>query len=154
MPKPISFFIGSYLLACLATAPATDSLSWLTGRWKLSNSKGITFEEWHVANDSTLMGRSYRIPDGGDTVLQETIELAFRGGRWYYIPTAVGQNNDQPVSFPVIFLRGTEFIAENPDHDFPQRISYRLVNGMLLASIEGRVNGGFRKANFDFSAEK
>jgi len=32
-------------------------------------------------------------------------------------------------------------VFENPEHDFPQRILYRLDGGMLHARIEGVVDG-------------
>jgi hypothetical protein len=107
-------------------------------------------ENWEVINDSTLAGKSFFIKDNKDTIPQETIELTFRNGTWNYIPTAIGQNNNQPVAFRVIFQKGSEFIAENPAHDFPQRIAYRRIKNQLFASIEGRMNGKYGKQNFDF----
>lgn len=145
-------FTYIWLLAALA-APAekpADEFAWLTGTWEMAAGKSVIIEEWSVANDSTLSGKSYLLKEGKDTIPQETIELAHRSGQWYYIPTVQGQNNNQPVRFALIFQRGTEFISENPAHDFPQRISYRRVKDQLFASIEGRRNGQFRKQNFDF----
>jgi hypothetical protein len=42
-----------------------------------------------------------------------------------------------------------EVVFENPEHDFPQRIIYRLIaNGKLLGRIEGVVDGTERSADF------
>jgi hypothetical protein len=57
------------------------------------------------------------------------------------------------VKFKVIFLKATEFICENPAHDFPQRIAYRRIKQQLFASTEGKKNGRYNKQNFDFSLE-
>ncbi len=113
----------------------------------------MMLEQWHISDDSTLKGRSIFIKNISDSIPQETIELAFRNGEWHYIPTVISQNNARPVSFKVILLKGTEFISENPQHDFPQRIAYRRIKNQLYASIEGRKNGRYGKQNFDFQLE-
>jgi len=125
----------------------------MAGTWKINTGSGSIVEQWHIANDSTLSGKSSFVKNGTDTIPQETIELAFRNGDWYYIPTVKNQNNSQPVSFKVILLKGSEFISENPAHDFPQRIAYRRIKNQLFASIEGRRNGKYSKQNFDFITE-
>lgn len=139
--------------ASVINAQKTEQLKWMAGTWKINAGSGVIIEQWQITNDSTLSGKSYFVKNGTDTIPQETIELAFRGGEWHYIPTVKNQNNAQPVSFKVIFLKGTEFISENPAHDFPQRIAYRRIKNQLLASIEGKKNGKYGKQNFDFISE-
>jgi hypothetical protein len=132
-------------------AQKTVSMQWLAGAWKIDTGRGLIIEKWRVINDSTLLGKSMFVKSQGDSVLQESMELSSRKGQWTFTSTVQGQNNNQPVSFKVIFARGTEFISENPEHDFPQRIAYRRVRNNVFASIEGRKNGKFNKQNFDFS---
>jgi Domain of unknown function (DUF6265) len=139
--------------AFTADAQKSDQMKWMTGTWKMNAGSGVIAEHWQIANDSTLTGKSFFIKDGKDTIPQETIELAYRNGDWYYIPTVKNQNNAQPVSFKVTFIKGTEFISENPAHNFPQRIAYRRIKNQLFASIEGRRNGKYGKQNFDFLSE-
>jgi hypothetical protein len=147
-------FIILMLINCgLAYSQQPISMRWLTGIWKIDTGRGYIVEQWKVINDSTLQGRSLFVKAQGDSVLQESIALTLRKGQWTFTPTVQGQNNNQPVSFKVIFARDTEFIAENPEHDFPQRIAYRRVKNNLFASIEGRKNGKFNKQNFDFVVE-
>jgi hypothetical protein len=141
-------FFNSFLFA-----QPSAQLKWIEGVWKVNTSRGIIMEEWKIINDSSFAGRSVFIRNGTDTIPQETIELNFRNGDWYYIPTVKSQNNNQPVPFKLIFLRGTEFISENPGHDFPQRIAYRRIGKSLYASIEGKRNGKYSKQNFDFAME-
>jgi len=131
----------------------SEAFKWLTGTWKISTGNNLVIEQWKVANDSTLTGKAVFIRNGRDTIPQETIELAYRNGDWYYIPTVRDQNNNKPVKFKVIFLKAAEFICENPAHDFPQRIAYRRVKQQLFASTEGKENGRYSKQNFDFSLE-
>ena len=131
----------------------TDSFKWVVGSWKINTGNGTVCETWELSDDSTLRGKSFFIKQPKDTVPQETLQIAFRNGDWYYISTVVGQNNNQQVSFKIIFQRGTEFISENSSHDFPQRIAYRRVKQQLFASIEGKNKGKYNKQNFDFGSE-
>jgi hypothetical protein len=134
-------------------AQKTEPMKWVLGTWKINAGTNIIVEEWKMSNDSTLTGKSYFLRNGTDTIPQETIDITFRNEVWYYIPTVKNQNNAQPVPFKVIFLRGSEFICENPAHDFPQRIAYRRIKNQLFASIEGNRNGKYSKQNFDFITE-
>lgn len=145
-----------------AAAQKSEQMKWMVGIWKISTNNGTMVEQWQIINDSTLAGKSFFVKNtrlnggvgqGTDTIPQETIELTFRNGNWNYIPTVNNQNNNLPVAFKIIFLRGTEFISENTAHDFPQRIAYRRIKNQLFASIEGTRNGTYGKQNFDFVAE-
>ncbi len=141
------------LFACNQLNAQADGLKWIVGTWKINNSSTQIIEQWLQSNDSTFSGKSYLIKNNNDTIPQETIELAYRNGNWYYIPTVNNQNNGQPVFFKVIFVKGKEFICENPKHDFPQRIAYRRINNQLFASIEGKRNEKYSKQNFDFISD-
>lgn len=151
MQKKILYLVPFILYAAVLQAQNSGPFSWLEGNWRINTGKGILVESWKRINDSTLSGASFFIRGGKDTIPQETIELSLRNGNWNYIPVAKGQNNDQPVVFVVIFQKGTEFIAENKAHDFPQRIVYRRIKDGLYASIEGSKNGKYNKQNFDFT---
>jgi hypothetical protein len=103
-------------------------------------------------NDDLFKGKSVMVK-GKDSTLQESLEISKKDTTWYYTSTVTGQNNNQPVSFKIIFQRIGEFICENPAHDFPQRIAYRRIKNQLFASIEGKRNGKYGKQNFDFTGE-
>ncbi len=138
------------LIGSKSSGQKTDALKWMAGTWTINTGNGSIVEQWKISNDSTLTGKSVFIKNGKDTIPQESVELAYRNGDWYYIPTVVSQNNSEPVRFKLILVKGTEFISENPTHDFPQRIAYRRIKEQLFASIEGRKNGRYGKQNFDF----
>jgi hypothetical protein len=141
------------LISSNSFSQKSDQFQWLTGTWKIISANGSIVEQWKISNDSTLIGKSVFVRNGTDSIPQESVELAYRNGDWYYIPTVQGQNNNSPVKFKIILIKGTEFICENPIHDFPQRIAYRRINQQLFASIEGRKNGKYGKQNYDFSKD-
>lgn len=130
-------------------AQKSDQLKWMLGTWKLQMNNAAILEKWEIQNDSTLVGMSHFLK-GNDSILQEKMEMAFRSNSWHLISTVQNQNNARPITFKAILLKGMEIICENPDHDFPQRISYRRLKDQLLASIEGKKNNKFGKQNFDY----
>ncbi len=117
---------------------------WLIGSWHSKSKDVLNYESWDQANDSTLSGRSYSIRNG-DTVSLEFITLIQRNGRMAYVPTVPGQNQGLPVEFELTFISDNKMIFENPDHDFPQTISYEQASSdSLIAEIAGVVNGDLR----------
>jgi len=53
------------------------------------------------------------------------------------------------ATFPVKSLGEREVVFENPTHDFPQRVIYRLeAAGVLRARIEGTIDGKPRAEDF------
>ena len=73
-------------------------------------------------------------------------------GEVYYI----AKPSRQPeASFKLIKAGPQELIFENPQHDFPQRIIYRLAgDGSLVARIEGTRNGQPRAVDFPMKRVK
>ena len=129
---------------------STLPFSWVEGKWEVKNKNSTMMESWKRLNDSTLVGRSVMIKNGADTTLLETLQISYQHENWCYSSTVKGQNNNTAVIFKVAFLKGEEFIVENPEHDFPTRIAYRRVGNNLYASIEGRKGSKIDKRNFDY----
>ena len=93
-----------------------------------------------------MLGASKTVK-GGKTVAYEFIQIrVLDNGRLAYVAKPSGQTE---ATFPLVSLTTNEFAFENPEHDFPQRISYRLVKpGELLARIEGTRNGKARAIDY------
>lgn len=151
--KRLLIYLAFMLSVVQLQAQQADALKWIIGTWKIKTSQGYLVEQWKLLNDSTFSGQSFILKSGKDTIHQESIQLALLKGNWYYIPTVVGQNNSQAVTFKIQFVGKEEFICTNPDHDFPQRIAYRRIKDQLFASIEGFKKANYAKQNFDFSLE-
>ena len=120
----------------------------------METGRGVIYEEWNVTNDKKLTGRSYRI-NNADTIIMERIELFCEGNDIVYQPTVSDQNNQQPVSFKLISNADNRYVFENKNHDFPQRVIYKLVsNDAVHARIEGIRNGQERGSDFKYSRVK
>ncbi len=125
-----------------------SQLEWLTGSWANLTDDGNFYENWTKTNDSSYSAFSY-MTITGDTVFSETVELKLVENEVYYIVAASGQNEGGAVSFRLVSNVEGEFVFENKDHDFPQRIIYRHpAPDSIHARIEGTVNGKFSMQEF------
>lgn len=153
------------VVACTARSPDTgpgitgkldqiELARWVLGSWYYVSSDATNYEIWEIVNDSTFSGRSYSI-NNGDTVSSEFINLLQRKGELAYVPTVSGQNKGMPIQFTLTFISGDKMIFENPDHDFPQMITYQhLVPDSLVAEISGVIEGERRVIRFPMQRSK
>ena len=126
----------------------------ITGTWSMETKRGMVYEHWYDKDDSTLLGKSYKL-NGSDTVLLEEVQLIRKATGIFYIPVVQGQNDGQPVVFTLVNTDKETYIFDNPAHDFPQRIIYQLPkNEQMHAWIEGMDKGVYRKADFFYKKMK
>ncbi|MBK8635198.1 MAG: hypothetical protein IPN72_17185 [Saprospiraceae bacterium] len=140
-----------FLILCAWTIKESYEIKkaeWLIGTWENKTSRGSMYESWNKLNDSVLSGKSYIINEK-DTIVFETIQIVQEENRLFYIPTVKNQNNNLPVRFAGKNITENQLTFENPDHDFPQIISYtKLGLDSLVAVISGVKNGQERKQTF------
>ena len=127
------------------TPSIQQQFAWLEGIWLRTTSRGERFERW-VQDDSGLTGLAFRIQDG-DTLVGERLWLIADGQEIYYV--AHPKENPEPTSFRLTSHDSLSFTFENPEHDFPTKITY-LNNppDSMVATIEGP--DGNEKRTIDF----
>ncbi len=126
----------------------------LQGTWAMNGNRGMLYENWRLQNDSTLLGKSFKIAPAGDTLVLEEVTLAQRQQAIFYMPNVRGQNNGEAITFKLVSTTNDTYIFDNPAHDFPQRIIYELPkNDKLHAWIEGMDKGSYRKSDYYFKKE-
>ena len=97
-----------------------------------------------------MIGMSRTIA-GGKTVEFEYLRIEQRPDGIFYVahPKARCPGTD----FKLTRLSGEEAVFENPQHDFPKRITYRkTADGSLMASIDG--GEGTKAMSFSFQKMK
>lgn len=100
---------------------------------------GFRLETWKQKDDVTLSGKGLKVINT-DTSLLESIEIKIDQGESWYIPTVPDQNNATAIPFKLISSTVHQFVFENPQHDFPQRITYvfkPVMEGSTLISSRG-----------------
>lgn len=153
-----TLFLSLILTCCSETKKekkeTVSRFSWLNGSWAMREGEGAVTEQWKQVHDSLMEGSSDFIK--GDSVIPfETIRMFRRGSDFYYEAKAAGQNNEQPVEFKLTSYSDSGFVAENPRHDFPKRITYRLVNkDSIHATVDGGPQQPDKKSDFYYSRSK
>jgi len=123
--------------------------NWLLGEWEKTDSLGTLKEIWKTMDDSTFVGESYYIQNEKDTIHSERIELMQDKDHLIYTATVKGENNDEPIPFQMTKDADSLLVFENPKHDYPQKIQYKLLkNGSLVATVSGKKNGKASAENY------
>ena len=89
------------------------------GTWEYQGMPG--FEVWK-SNGKDLLGHSYRVKDGKDTVLIETMRVTLEGKMLVLYVTVLNQNNGKEIRFDESDKLKYKFVNER--HDFPKSIYY------------------------------
>lgn len=142
------------MLACalLVGAPAlaadsgVEQLDWLAGCWSRIDADPGSGEQWTTPGGGTMLGVS-RTVRGGRTIEYEFVVIrAGTDGTLVYHAHPSGQAS---AEFRLLRLAEREVVFENPAHDFPQRVGYRLEDdGALIAWIEGLSGGAVKRIPF------
>jgi Domain of unknown function (DUF6265) len=154
MDRRVTTLVGAGVLT-LATlaAPAAQAppegelhrIAWLAGCWTSGAGGRQVDEQWMKPLGGTMMGMS-RTVVGGKTVDSEVLLIRATGSDVAYVARPAGQPE---ASFKLVSATANEARFENPEHDFPQRIIYRLnPDGSLHARIEGTRDGKVRGVDF------
>ena len=111
-----------------------ESLKWLEGKWQRTNVKpGIkAHEEWHAGALNEFKGLGVTMKEN-DTMFLEKIKIVMKEGNIYYVADV--RENQAPVYFKFTSITPQGFICENPGHDFPKKIEYRLSKSDLTVTI-------------------
>lgn len=143
------------LLLMKTTENKMKQFEWLNGSWTMKMKRGTIMESWNHRNDSTMLGESLMVNVTGQSNVLENLRLAYESGTYYYISRVKGQNNDQEVKFKLTSHSENGFVAENPEHDFPKRITYELVNkDSVHAFIDGGPSLPDKRSDFYYSRYK
>ncbi|MFC0515249.1 DUF6265 family protein [Mucilaginibacter angelicae] len=133
--------------------PITQA-KWLIGSWRNQSTETLDTETWKKLNDSTFVGKSYSF-NGSETVSSEHLRIEQHEGKLYYIPTVKNQNGGRAITFTLTSSDNKHLVFENPEHDFPQKITYTQINkDSLVAEISGLWKGKQKAIQFPMKRVK
>lgn len=134
-----------------ADKPSINRLSWLAGNWSLEKNGRVVTEIWMPPAGGTMLGMSRTVANENTVEYEFIVLRQDASGDIFYVAKPSGQPE---ASFKVTRATDTEVVFENPEHDFPQRISYKLnPDGTLLAAIDGTKGGKTRRVEFPYKRE-
>lgn len=124
-------------------------LEWLIGKWLRTNAKAgeSGYETWTKSADLKLSGKGITMR-GKEQSFVENLEFLVKGNDIYYAVMIAGEK--KPTYFKLTDLGHDGFTCENPQHDFPKKISYQRKGNNLKAVISG--NG--KSIDYNFIKDK
>lgn len=126
-----------------ADLPALElpaALGFLSGCWQGKIGNGAVVEEQYSSlHGGILLG--YVKTVAADDVFFEWLRI-YRDADGVWLQ-AYPHGEKTAVRFALSELKADKAVFENPNHDFPRRISYRLLpNDILLTQVAGIINSG------------
>lgn len=129
--------LGALLDSPGAAAPPplpVEMLAWMSGDWSEDKDGRWTEERWSRPRGGVMLGTSLS-GRGGQAGDYEFIRIAAGadGTATYH----ASNRGSAPVPFRMTSGGAREAVFENPNHDYPTRISYRRQGDVLTATISG-----------------
>lgn len=129
-----------------------QSLNWLLGEWQHIQREMVFTEFWQLSPDSSFYIGTGNAQKNEKIVSQEEMRITFEYGELYYIVTVKNHNENKAIPFRLTSLTDNSVTFENPDHDFPQKIEYTMINqDSINAVVSATSNEKIRKLVFNFS---
>jgi hypothetical protein len=124
-----------------------NGLGFMTGCWRGQFGGGAagpgTIEEYYSTPTSNMIIGVTRFMRGGRTVDFEFTRIMASDSDVTLMPQPRGR---PPTSFRMTASDSSSALWENPQHDFPQKISYRRIAGdSIIAAIEGPGQNGTQR---------
>jgi hypothetical protein len=129
--------------------PAGDpviAVAWLAGCWEGTLQNGAVYEElWLPPRAGTMIGLA-RMTRDDRTLSFEFMTITADQETLVFAAQPAGR---PPTYFRALILAPHEVTFENPEHDFPHRVIYRLMPpDQLFARIEGDRDGELQGMDF------
>jgi hypothetical protein len=125
--------------------PTVAQLAWLAGCWAYVGAEPGSGETWMPPAGGSLLAVA-RTVRGGRTVAHELLRIVEEDGSLALHAAPSGQAG---ARFALESITANEVVFANPEHDFPQRITYRLAqDGSISARVEGARDDPGRAADF------
>ncbi len=150
MVSPRALLLLAFLAVSASPQTVTDvsGLAWLAGHWAGPVGRAAAEEHWIAPAGGAMLGVSRTIVKER-MVAFEFLRIEKRGNDIFYVAQPGGR---PPTSFKLTQYTATTAVFENPQHDFPQLISYRLEGpDTLVAKIEGGDGAQRKTQEFRFT---
>ena len=143
--------IAIHLLLALSTIAwsqtTINDVAWIAGSWQGTLGKATLEEHWIAPAGGAMLGLN-RVVSGPRMVMFEFLRIEQRNDSLVYIAQPNGR---PPTEFKLTRASSTEAVFENPAHDHPKIILYRLeADGTLFARVEGDEKGKRVSQEFRF----
>ena len=144
----LSLGIFSFGVSAQEPKPTMDAVTFIAGCWEINRpeKQSLTNEQWMSPVGGAMIGMARSVRNG-KMGSYEYLRIVKDDIGIHYI--AKPSQSKSETSFKLVKWAANEAVFENPTHDFPQRIVYKLTGAdSLTARIEGTTNG--KASGMDF----
>jgi hypothetical protein len=124
-------------------------LGGMAGCWERTDAakKLLITEQWMSPAGTSILGMGRTVKDG-KTTGWEFMRIEKRDDGLYFVSRP--KENAEETAFKLIRSTLGELVFENKEHDFPQRVIYKLQGEKMTGRIEGTMNGKERGIDFPY----
>jgi hypothetical protein len=134
-------FCFAFLLLILACQqPINTQLDFLLGTWKVEGRE--QYEVWEKGGKEELKGHGFKMKSQQKHIT-ETLVIRKQHEQWVYEATVPDQNEGKSIAFVLKVEGDSLYSFENPRHDFPQKIQYRILDARRLEVMVSADSQGF-----------
>lgn len=123
-------------LSLPACAQTIDALAWMSGSWQSTSDGTVAEEIWSAPAGGMLLGLHRDVK--GERASFEFMRIMSDGEGLVYYAQPGGR---AAVEFRLTATSEQRAVFTNPQHDFPQKITYWREADQLCAKVEGPMNG-------------
>lgn len=136
-----ALLVGSLASGNTYACSSLEQVNWLLGSWQQKQESRVTTETWNRVSNDTFEGLGSVSSAKG--IFNETLRLVNMSGEVFYLAKTPG--NALPIAFLLQECSANIAVFVNPNHDFPQKIEYRLSSSNTLeVFVSASGNKGFK----------
>ena len=108
-------------------------IDWPKGKYLYVDSVGYYYEEWAKGDSGVFNGAGYFLTKNGvDTLFSMTMKLKRLKENTFMYYNVKGQNENKDIEFKLTKEEGNFFVFENPRHDFPSIMEYKILGDSAI----------------------
>ena len=108
----------------------------MAGAWKSTRGETVIEEVWTAPRGGMLLGLNRTVGPRGASWEHLRIAEDEDGVVYWASPSGA-----KPTPFRLVELEENRAVFSNPEHDFPQRLTYTRTDEQLVAKVEAEQNG-------------
>ncbi len=123
-------------------------VAWMSGHWVREEGELRTEELWMDPQDNMILGLSRTTAEGVVRAFEFLRVQLQSDDNVVYLAQPGGK---EATPFRLVEVEGTRAVFENPDHDFPQRVTYERDGATMKATIGGQHGGMARSLGWEWT---
>ncbi len=152
MKNIIFIFIILFCLSLNSFSQESFKTHLFLGKWTMTDIQDAEiFEEWNTNASGDVIGTSYFVKNGKESV-NEILSFEINNGNLNYCAIVFAQNDGNKICYNLKSYDEKEkiFVFENLNHDYPKRIIYKF-KGYMELKLSVRIEDDEKGSDFNFT---